>query len=153
MSYKFTPLSDEELELINLVEEGIYNFEVVKSTHKLSKAMNEMAEIQFKIWDKEGNTHFITDYLVFSNMPLNIKKVKHFCDAVGLQEAYKSGSIPEELTNLSGKVKIVIKEGNINPSGGVYPKKNNVDDYIKGDDVIIKKIVNQDSLENMDIPF
>lgn len=130
MSFNFTPLSDEEIDAINLIDPGIYNFSVVKSTRKLSKSGNHMAELQLSIWDMAGKTHLIFDYLVFSNVPLNIRKVKHFCDAVGLQEDYKKGQLPEELNNFCGKAEVGIQEAQRNPSGGMYSKKNVVVDYV-----------------------
>jgi hypothetical protein len=159
MSYSFQPLSDNELNAINLVEDGEYEFEVVKSTRKTSRAGNPMAELQIKFWDKMGMIHTVYDYLVFSTVPLNIRKVKHFCEAVGLDEEYKSGSIPEELSGYTGEIKISTDPGQEipedrlqgKPKGSKYPSKNVVDDYIKGDG--IKKMVEKDNLLSDDVPF
>jgi hypothetical protein len=144
--YTFTPMSEEEIQSSGLLEDGIYEFEVIRSTRKTSKSNNPMAELQLKIWDKEGKIHTIFDYLVFSTIPLNIRKVKHFCDAVGLQEQYKLGQMPEELSGYSGKAHIIIQKGNEIPSeklngkpvGSLYPDKNVVDDYMMIDEVSIK---------------
>lgn len=154
MSYSFTPLSDDQLDAIDLVPEGIYNFEVVKSTHKTSKSNNAMAEIKINVWDEEGRIHQIFDYLVFSQVPLNIRKVKHFCDSVSLQQEYKQGSLREELEGLSGKVNIGIKEPQSNPNGGTYPKKNYVIDYVVQDKGHVKsvKTIIEPTL-NDDLPF
>jgi hypothetical protein len=130
MSYKFTPMSEEEMESFSLIEDGIYDFEVIQSIPKTSKSGNQMSELIINVWDNEGKIHPIYDYLVFSSVPLNIRKVKHFCDAVGLQEEYKKGEIPEELINRSGKVHIGIKAEQPNPNGGNFPKKNIVINYI-----------------------
>ena len=46
MSYSFQPLSDEELDAINIIPKGIYSFEVSKSTRKTSRAGNPMAELK-----------------------------------------------------------------------------------------------------------
>lgn len=122
--YTFTPMTEEEINAFNLMDEGVYDFQVVKSTRKLSKSSNNpMAELSLNIWDKEGKTHLVFDYLVFSSVPLNIKKVKHFCDATGLAEVYKTGKMPEELENLSGKVEIGIQEEQPKAGGGFYAKK------------------------------
>src|SRR5258706_6344229 len=129
--YKFTPMSDEELETASLIEPGIYDFEIAKSQQKISKSGNPMAELILNIWDKNGAQRSIFDYLVFSSVPLNIKKVKHFCDAVGLEEQYKLGSLPKELERYSGKVQINIQDERPNPSGGFYARKNIVIDYVK----------------------
>lgn len=128
--YTFTPMTDEDFNALNLMEDGIYDFEVVRSTKRISKQGNLMAELNINVWDKQGKQHLIFDYLVFSTIPLNIKKVKHFCDATGLIEEYKKGEIPEDLERLSGKVHIGIREPKPNPSGGFYPKTNTVIDYV-----------------------
>ncbi len=130
MSYNFDPLSDEQLDAFSLIEDGVYDFEVAKSTRKTSKQGNPMAELQLKVWDKEGGVHIIFDYLVFSKVNLNIKKVSHFCKAVGLEEEYKKGSIPEELECYTGKCEIGKREAQPKPDGGMYPAKNEVKDYI-----------------------
>lgn len=133
MSYNFDPMTEEEIASSSLVEDGIYNFQVLKSTRKMSKSGNDMAEVQLNIWDNDGKIHPVFDYLVFSKIPLNIKKVKHFCDATGLVEEYKKGQMPEELESLSGKVQIGTQEERPNPNGGVYARKNFVVDYILSD--------------------
>jgi hypothetical protein len=130
MSYDFLPMTEEDFAASSIIEEGTYDFEVAKSTRKVSKGGNPMAEINIRVFDKEGNNHFVYDYLVFSKVPLNIKKVKHFCDTTGLQKEYKAGSLPEELEFLSGKVNIGIKDEQPREGGGVYPRKNYVLDYV-----------------------
>lgn len=152
MSYSFNPMTEEELNSASMIEEGFYDFEVVKSTRKTSKSGNPMAELNINVWDKEGKQHLIFDYLVFSTVPLNIKKVKHFCDAVGLQDQYKQGQIPEELERYCGKVLIGIQEEKPNPNGGCWPKKNIVVDYLKSDKESSKKPIESNEL-NDDIPF
>lgn len=131
MSYVFNPLSDEEIDALSLVEPGEYPFAIVKSTRKTSQAGNPMAELVIEYWDSAGVSHTLFDYLVFSSVPLNIRKIKHFCDAVGLQEEYKRGDLPEELEGLGAAFKIGISEETPKKGGGFYPKKNIVLDYLK----------------------
>lgn len=131
--FTFSPMSEEEINLSNLMEIGTYNFEVVKSTRKISKSGNQMAELCINVFCNQGKQYLIYDYLIFSTIHLNIKKVKHFCDSVGLAEGYKIGKIPEDLSRLCGKVQIGIKKNQPNPNGGFYPDKNIVIDYIASD--------------------
>jgi hypothetical protein len=135
MSYQFLPLTDEQLDSFDLVKNGVYNFEVAKATRKTSKSGNPMAELQLRIWDKEGKVHLVFDYLVFSTVNLNIRKVKHFCDSVGLSLEYRRGELPEEMTGLSGKVEIGQQESQSKPTGGYYAAKNVVIDYLMADKV------------------
>lgn len=129
--FTFQPMTDEEIDAINIIEEGKYSFEVLRSIRKTSQKGNPMAELNIRFWDNKGQAHTIFDYLVFSAVPLNIKKVKHFCDATGLIEQYKKGEIPEELGGYSGQFIIGIQEAEPNSKGGFYPKKNIVIDYLK----------------------
>lgn len=162
MSYDFIPLSEEDLNRTELVEDGVYDFEVIKSTRKVSRGGNPMAELNLKVWGKDGKEYFMFDYLVFSSVNLNIRKVKHFCDAVGLQNEYKIGQLPEELIGFSGKAHIIFKEGDLipedklkgKPVGSKYPDKNIVEDYIAHE---IKpstlQPIKENSIINDDIPF
>jgi hypothetical protein len=129
--YKFNPLTDAELEESSLVPDGEYKFIVTQSVYKVSQKGNQMAELQIAIEDSTGATRKIFDHLVFSDHPLNIKKIKRFCDSTGLEEQYKQGAIPVDLTNLEGIVRIGIQPEKQNPSGGFYAKKNIVIEYIK----------------------
>lgn len=139
MSYSFAPLSDAELSSFPILPPGVYDFEVLKSTRKVSSSGNDMCEVNLCIWDKEGKTSSLFDYLVFSTVPLNIRKIKHFCDAVGLADNYKRGELPESLQGLSGKVQIGVKdEQPKNDGNGYWPKKNIVEDYVMTDKGAVK---------------
>ncbi len=151
MSYSFNPMSDKELEESDLASEGKYQFEVIGSTRKVSKSGNDMAELKLRFWDEKGQIHFIYDYLVFSNITLNIKKVSHFCKAVGLEEEYKKGCLREDLTNFGGYAEIGIKDEQPNPNGGTYPKKNVVIDYLVASKVEKPALI--DDQFNDAIPF
>lgn len=153
MSYSFNPMSDEELDAFDLIPEGVYNFEVIKSARKTSKSGNPMAELTLSVWDSEGKVHNVFDYLVFSQVKLNIKKVSHFSKAVGLHEEYKRGELPEELEHFSGKVEIGVQDEQPKPSGGFYPKKNVVVDYIVDGEVKQKLPKDKDGFKDDELPF
>jgi len=160
--YKFPSMSDEELNATDLVEDGEYDFEVIRSKPKTSYAGNQMAELNIKFWDRNGKVHTMFDNLVFSTVPLNIRKVKHFCDATGLQEYYKRGELPEELGGYSGRFRISIQRGQIipveklngKPMGSKYPDKNVVEDYVLTDKGAVKyEAVSGSNDLNDDLPF
>jgi len=138
MSYTFKPLSDEEIESgsnFKLLEEGEYTFEVEKSVHEISKNNNPMAKLIIRIWDNDGLTVSIFDYLIFSNVGWNIKKIKKFCNSVGLQDAYKKGQLPDDLAGFSGRVLISIQEPmpKKDKVDEFHPRKNIVKDYVLSD--------------------
>lgn len=154
MSYNFQPLSDEELNSYNLMDDGIYDFQVEKSTSKVSKSNNPMAELVLTVWDKSGRPHMVFDYLVFSQVALNIRKVKHFCDTVGLIEEYKNGQLREELASLCGKVEIGRQEKQPKQGGGFYPEKNVVVDYVTSDKDSSKvDHVKEEGFHDDELPF
>jgi hypothetical protein len=163
MSYDFIPMTEEEINRAGLVDDGVYDFNIVNCERKVSKANNPMAKLTIEFWDKEGRVHTIYDYLVFSKIGLNIRKVKHFCDAVGLQDKYLLGQVPEELDGYSGKARIVIQIGkeiehkdlNGKPAGSKYPDRNIVDDYITYDvkSYALQPLKDSKPLPLDDIPF
>jgi hypothetical protein len=153
MSYAFQPMTEEELNAANLVDDGVYNFEVIKATKKTSSKGNPMAELNIRFWDNEGVVHTMFDYLVFSQVPLNIKKVKHFCDSTGLSEEYKRGELPEELVGLSGKFELKTQEEQPNGKGGFYPPKNVVSDYVMTGKGAVKAPTADEFDTNSDLPF
>lgn len=160
--YKFPSMTEEELNAIDLVEDGIYDFEVIKSIRKVSRTGNHMAELNIRFWDKNGKVHTLFDYLVFSTVPLNIRKVKHFCDATGLAEYYQKGELPEELGGYSGKIKVAAQKGQLIPQdklngkslGSTYPDKNVVEDYVLTDKGAVKYEASTSNNDlNDELPF
>lgn len=152
MSFTFTPLSDEELDSFDLMEDGIYDFEVVKSTRKISQAGNPQCELQLKVWDMRGQVHTVFDYLVFTQVKLNLRKIKHFCESVGWAEKFSQGNLPEEMEMLCGKVQIGRQDKTLKKDGnGFYPPKNVVIDYIDKGKKTLSSVSSSEL--NDDIPF
>lgn len=155
MSYNLTPMTEEELNAFDLIEEGTYDFEVLKSERQKSKSGNPMAKLQINVWDKNGKSTVIFDYLVFSSVKFCTRKIKHFCEAAGIAEDYLKGTIREDLERLCGKVHIGIQESLPNPTGGYYPSKNVVIDYVTKDNASHSGAPKPESDEflNDSIPF
>ena len=153
MTYSFNPMTDEELDAINLLPDGDYDFLVAKSTRKTSKSGNAMAELQLTLWDRNGKPVFVFDYLVFSNVPLNIKKVSRFSKTTGLNVEYQKGELPEELSGLTGRLTLGTQEPQPKMGGGFYPKKNIVVDYIPLKEEYSKPKPSDDFEDDTDIPF
>lgn len=145
--YQFKPMSEDELNSPLLLDEGVYEFQVISSTRKQKNY--PMAELYLKISGKNNFEFYLYDYLIFSTAPLNIRKIKHFCDATGFSEHYKKGEMPEELSSLKGILQLGIQNEKEKPGGGFYPKKNYVIDYLNNESIEINK-----ELDNLsDIPF
>lgn len=144
---KVTPRTEEDLKSINLIPEGIYNFEVLEATEKLSKSGNEMIELKLGIWDNNGTMRVIFDYLLDAME----HKLRHFCVVTGLEDKYKSEEITSnDCIGKSGKAHLVIQKGKDKQDGTKYPDRNSVQDYVTDD----KKIeVKKDDFINDDLPF
>ena len=149
MSFTFQPLSEEEIKALNIIEPGIYDFEVLDAQEKISKSGNPMIEMQIKVWDLHGKEKTITDYMV--STPKMLYKVKHFCDSVGLTQKYESGSFaPYDCIGKTGKLNLTIQKSND------YPDKNSIKDYVvyaKMEGSNVSPIKKDDSFINDDLPF
>ncbi len=144
---KFTPRKDEELS--NLLEEGEGQFEVIKAIKKESKSGNPMISLVLKCWDAKGNQGNIFEYLILNDNVFSMRKIKHFCYSVGLEQKYESGELNAyECENKSGNLIIGIQKDKT----GKYPDKNSVYDFLKKKEIDIKK-VDQNKDLNDDIPW
>jgi len=124
---RFTPKSESEIQRSNLIDAGVYNFQVIAAKDTVSKNGNEMIELQLNVWDMNGREHFIYDYLLEAMS----FKLRHFAESTGLLGRYEAGElVANDCIGKSGNVEISIQAGRPNPNGGTYPDKNSVKDYI-----------------------
>lgn len=125
---KFTPKSEKELKEANLIEPGIYDFEVMTAINKKSKSGDDMIELRLKVWDKDGKERTIFDFLTEKML----HKVKHFSDVAKLSDKYESGNLDAfDCIGKSGKAKIGIQKDKT----GEYPDKNTVKDYVSDEEI------------------
>lgn len=136
---------DEETamqERYQLLKEGEYDAVVQKSEDKTStNSGNNMMDVTLAVYDAEGKTHSVRDFLVFT--PKMMWKVIHCAGSADLMNDYTLGRFCSiALTGKRVRVKIGIEEGNEIPIdklngkalGSKYPSKNKVEDYIKKSD-------------------
>lgn len=122
MTLSFQPQTEEEV--LNLLKPGIYSFEVKVAEDAVSKKGNPMIRLSMVTWDDKGRERYITDYLMTAMM----FKIKHFCEATGLEDKYNAGSFSAaDCVGKAGKFKLRIDDGQ--KSG--YAPKNEVQDYVK----------------------
>lgn len=135
---KYQPKTEEEVNNFSLCPEGVFPFEVVHAEEKLSQKGNEMIQLKLKVFDDEGNQHIVYDFL----MEAVAFKLKHFCDAVGLAELYKSGELTDiECEGKTGKVEI----GHRPDQKDKEKMRHGVKDYIVDESA--------NMIEDDDIPF
>lgn len=120
----FKPMTDEEINMIGLLEKGIYQFEVISAKQMISQTSGKpMVKLTLSVRDRDNKDHLIYDYLIES-IPY---KIKHFCDSVGLQDKYKKGLLEEwDFKGKLGHAKIFIKKD----KDGRYKDQNAVADYM-----------------------
>jgi hypothetical protein len=125
---RFSPMSEQELNHMGLIEKGVYNFEVINAKEAISKKGNEMIVLTLKIWDKDGKERILTDYILESFA----FKLRHFCESTNLIDKYNAGELNyEDCISKSGKVEIIVQEGGAKPDGSKYFDRNSIKDYVK----------------------
>lgn len=150
---RFTPKTESELQSMNLIPQGIYDFCVIKAEEQKSKSGNDMIVLTLKVWE-DNRERQITDYLLEA-MP---HKFRHFNEAVGLLNIYQTGELhANDCLNKKGKVEIIVQQGQAKPDGSRYPNKNSIKDYVvekqKTISISPTKEEAKEEIFNDDIPF
>jgi hypothetical protein len=148
---RFTPKTEEELQVGALLEEGTYEYQVIDAKESISKAGHDMIEMKLMLWDKDGRERVMYDYLLEAMG----HKLRHFCESHGMLNKYESGQLAAtDCRDKQGKVEVTIQSGKPNPNGGIYPSRNSVKDYVVGDVATIDKqaIPVKNEFDN-DLPF
>ncbi len=153
-AFSFTPKSEAEIHAIQnrgLLPDGIYPFIVREVKQEVSKSNNNMLKVVISVTGQNNDRRNVVDYLLATDEMMF--KLRHFCETVGLEKEYESGSfMPNQFINRGGFAKIGTKKGNAKDDGsGFYPDKNTVKDYVKLADV--KKTLDGNAAFNDDINF
>lgn len=120
---RFKPRTAAEIASDGLLPEGEYDFEVTGAEERTSKANNEMLVIDLSVYDSNGRTRKITDYLVATEG--GMRKVQGFAAAIGKLAEYDRGELsPVMVEGCSGRA--FVKQDAKNPD---FPPKNVVGYY------------------------
>lgn len=101
---------------------GVYDAAVRATADKISKAGNDMIELSLAVWGNDGDQSVVFDYLLDAMK----YKLRHFCFAVGLDEAYNSGELTAEMCQ-GHEVRVSLR---IDAGNGEWPRTNKVIDYM-----------------------
>jgi hypothetical protein len=124
---RFQPKTEKEVAEAGLLAKGVYDFEVTEATEKQSKAGNDMVELIVAVYDAEGRSRKIFDWLVDSEG--SAYKIRHFAEAAGLLPQYEKGDLPAHaMIGRTGRCQVIIKKDKT----GEYPDKNAIADYVSG---------------------
>lgn len=117
-----TPMSQEELDKIKVLPEGVYDFEVYKAEETTSKKGSEMVAVVLRVFGPNGNAVLVNDWLVGSDAFMCQHKIRTFCDTCGIDMVDEATA-----TNACGKVVLEIQD---DPQ---YGRQNRVKGYYTGD--------------------
>lgn len=120
---KVTPISEADARAAGLWKRGLYDFEVLTAIETLSKAGNDMIELELRVFTTEGKGRVFKDWLVSSDGVAY--KVRHFASAAGLLPQYEKGELrAADCVGKTGRCQIGIEKGK-----DPYPDKNKINDY------------------------
>lgn len=141
---RFEPKTSQEIDESNLLDPGLYDFEVVEAADKISRTGNEMVALALRIEDHNGRGNKILDWLVATDG--GAYKVRHFAESTGLLAEYEKGNMPAEfMVGRTGRCKLSIK-----PATGEYRAKNTVADYIGA---AVEPVTKTTTMVDDEIPF
>ena len=114
-------MTEEEAKRGKLREPGTYPFNVATAEDTQSRAGNDMIKVKLEVFDKDGGSFFIYDYL----LEAMAFKLRHFAKGTGLLAEYEAGELNAGMmVGKSGGVTLEIEDAQ-----GDYPAKNVVRDY------------------------
>ncbi len=125
-------------ERFQLLKVGVYEAVVTASQDTVSSKGSPMMDITLSIYDENGKTHDVRDFLVFTKQMM--WKVVHFAESAGCISGYEDGRFCSEMAiNKRVLVKLTLEQGGEipqdklkgKPLGTRYFDKNKVEDYIK----------------------
>jgi hypothetical protein len=151
---KFQPKSEDDINNERLCPEGVYPFEVLKATEGKSKSSGaDMITLKLRVFVGAEDTYLIDDYLLDSVA----YKLFHFCSYTGLAQKYESGTLADkDCEGKTGYLKMGIQKGKKKDDGGVWPDRNTVKDYVRGDGIKPNRIGSPTASEQPasdDVPF
>jgi hypothetical protein len=129
---RFQAKTEEEIAAENLFPAGEYDFEVLTGEDAVSKSSGaEMIKLNVRVYGPDGGFRLVDDYL----LEKMAYKLRHFCGATGLMDAYESGNLTGAMcSGRSGRLKLEVQpERTDKNTGKTYAPKNSIKDYIVGD--------------------
>jgi len=163
MAFVYEVLTKEqaESERFQLLTPGNYEAVVTRAQDRQSSTGNAMMDITLSVFDNNGISHDIRDFLVFTK-PM-MWKIVHFAESAGLYDIYEQGKLCSEAAlNKHVNVKVGVEEGreipldklNNKPAGARYPSKNKVVNYFLREKTVTTMTGNlATALKDDDLPF
>ena len=140
----FTPKPRDEVNKMNVLEPGTYDFEVTKAVEETSKSGNPMLVVDMKCFRPDGTCAFVRDWLVNADNYMCQHKCRSFCETTGCDE------LNQYVVGQSGLVAVQVEETE------EYGKQNRVLGYPterKGEGPPAPASPEPASVADDDIPF
>lgn len=135
---RYTPYSEADIQSMNVMEEGIYTFEVLQviTTNAMGAPLQDkngtdMAKLKLLVWDKDNRERTLFTFI--SGDGNFAYKLRHLAKTIGMLPQYEDGSFRiEDIQGKSGKADIVIKKGTLKSdgSGEMWADRNDVKDFV-----------------------
>jgi hypothetical protein len=139
---KYTPYTEAQIQSMNVMEPGIYNFQVLEvitwdqyGKELKDKNGNDMAKIKLAITDAEYRERPLFTYITGDGA--FAYKLRHFARSIGMIQQYEEAVFNiAETVGKRGLADIVIKRGTfkLDGSGEMWPDRNDVKDFITNAD-------------------
>lgn len=102
---KIEPKTENEILEADLLQPGVYDFEVIRAVEGPSKAGNEMITLTHKVFSG-SETYFVRDWLLNNDH----KKLRGFAACVGILAHYDAGMmVAEDCVGRIGQCKIKVE--------------------------------------------
>jgi len=140
---QFTPKSDAEFQQeaeeraskYLWPKDSIVDYEIKQAVEKTSKKGKTMIEIDVDVYNDKGDVLSLKDWLG----EWNLFKLKHICEANGMEDAYANGLVHDfDLVGKTGKAKLGISKGAQKDDGSFYSDRNSIADFVKPLDAVKK---------------
>ncbi len=160
--FTYDPITEEQAmrERYQLLPDGEYDGVIEKAEARVSGSGNPMIDTTITVYDKQGRTHSIRDFLVFT--PNMQWKAIHCAKSCGLEKEYEEKKFcPEIMVKKNVRVLLGSQTGKVIPTeklngkapGALYPDKNVIEDYLARNGETVNKVTAQDDFISDDIPF
>jgi hypothetical protein len=124
---------------------SIVDYEILHADDTTSKSGKDMIKADVRIFNAEGKTKDLTDYIGEWN-DYKLKRINPERYEAGLVEAF-------DLIGKTGKCKIGIQIGGLKDDGTRYADKNDIKEYLKPVEAVQKSIKAVDEELSDSIPF
>lgn len=132
MSFTYTPVTEEQIQLSRLLPEGFYPIQLIKGEDATSKAGAPMVKLSIVVFMEDGATRTITDYIL-PGTSWGDRSLFELCKASGLSQEYAQGKfLPYMVDGRTCFAKVGVQKGRPKDKSKPDGEKWAPDNKIKG---------------------